>query len=236
MDEVNTLMLSQIKEIDQLDDNQILAELAGETVKDFIYEVVDKKGKRTVKLSWVGTRQAAMDRGNITLSDPMITDNNGYIRIVVRGTDLKRNVSLFGGCHQPKQIKVNDKNGEYHLEDDPYYFTKALSKAQRNVIQSVLPATFLARMVDKFLAASGKPPTKQLSKGRESKPRLADALPELKPEDVTTLYALEVTAFNRWHIQPKEVYQQLGYASKNECSEKPWDCFLKLQAIYENSR
>ncbi len=239
MDEVTSIMLNQIKEIDQRDEQQILAELAGETIDEYIYEIFDKKTKkRTVKLSWIGTREMGRAKGNIALSNPIINDNDGYIRIVVRGTDLKRNFSVFGGCHQPKQqkVKIYDESGTEigsQLQDDPHYFTKALSKAQRNVIQAVIPANFMARMVDRFLVMTGKEPLKQLPKPKNERPRLAKDLPDLKPEDISDLSTLERTAFNRWHIQPAEVYRALGYSKRIDCNEPAWECYLKLKAVYE---
>lgn len=238
MDEITNVMLAQIKDIEERDEGQILAELAGETIDEYIYEIKDKKGKRTVKLSWIGTREMARNRGNITLSDPIIQDSDGYLRVVVRANDLKRNFSVFGGCHQPKQMKVKifDDQGKelgHQMQDDPYYFSKALSKAQRNVMQSVIPASFMARMIDRFLVMEGKAPLKQLPKPKVEKPRVAQGLTAVTESDVPDLHSLELIAYNRWHIQPAELYRQLGYDSKLECNEPPWACFIKLQALYE---
>lgn len=241
MDEVTSLMLNQIKEIDERDEGQILAELAGETIDEYIYEVPAKRDrKRIVKLSWAGTREMARAKGNIALSDPIIEDNDGYVRIVVRATDLKRNVSIFGGCHQPKQqkVKVFDSNGVevgYQTQDDPHYFPKALSKAQRNVLQAIIPADFIARMIDRFLSMSGKQPLKQLPKARETKPRIATELPSIDPGELTTLPQLEMLAYTRWHIQPAEMYKQLGVTGKADCKQTAWECFCTLKEIYEES-
>ena len=237
MDEVTNLMINQIKEISERDEGQILAELAGETVDEYIYEIRDKKTKkRTVKLSWVGTREMGRAKGNIALSDPIIEDSDGYIRVVVRATDLKRNFSVFGGCHQPKKQKVKtySESGDYlgfQEEDDPHYFCKALSKAQRNVIQSVIPASFMARMIDRFLVLSGKEPLKQLPKPKDSKPRVNASVTE--PTELKSFFELEKFAFDRWHIQPDQLYKELGYNSKIDCAEPPFECYLKLKELME---
>ena len=239
MDEMTSLMISQIKEIDERDEQQILAELAGEAVEDFIYEIPQGKNrKRTVKLSWAGTREMGRARGNISLSDPIISETDGYVRIVIKATDLKRNFSVFGGCHQMKQQKVKTFDGSgksvgEQLQDDAFYFTKALSKAQRNVIQSLIPASFMARVVDKFLVASGKQPLKQLPKPQPSKPRIAKELPALEPGELQTLPELELLAYNRWHIQPAEMYKQLNVERRSDCKQTPWECFVVLKEIYE---
>lgn len=242
MDEITNIMLQQNREVDERDEAQILAELAGESLEEYIYEIpAEKNRKRAVKLSWAGTREMARARGNISLSDPLITDQDGYVRVVVRATDLRRNFSVFGGCHQPKQQKVKIYNEKHELigtqqQDDPYYFTKALSKAQRNVIQSVIPAGFMAKMVDRFLTLSGRPPLRQLApppKPKQNKPRLDGPLPEVNFDELTNLGQLEILAYNRWHIQPAEMYAQLSYKGKADCTESPWECFLKLKATYE---
>lgn len=243
MDEVTNIMLSQIKEVNERDEGQILAELAGETIEEYIYEIEvynsnTKRKERKVKLSWIGTREMARAKGNITLSDPIIEDQDGFLRVVIRATDLKRNVSLFGGCHQPKQqkIKVYDNNGKEvgsQLQDDPYYFTKGLSKAQRNVIQAIMPSTFMARMVDKFLVMAGREPLKQLPQPKAARSRVARELSEVDPAEITTLHQLETLAYNRWHIQPADMYNQLGCKGKADCTKPPFECYLELKAIYE---
>jgi len=39
MDDMTALMLQQIKEVEERDEQQVLAELAGEAVGEFVYEV-----------------------------------------------------------------------------------------------------------------------------------------------------------------------------------------------------
>lgn len=136
-----------------------------------------------------------------------------------------------------QKIKVFDEQEQpagYKEQEDPHYFTKGLSKAQRNALQYVIPADFVARMIDKFLALSGKQPLKQLPKPKEIKPRVSKDLPELSPEDITDFNSLERYAFNRYHLQPKQMYQQLGYDNRLGCQEPPWECFLKLKEIFES--
>jgi len=237
MDEITSIMLQQIKEVEERDEGQVLAELAGETLNEYIYETTDKRTKeRKVKLSWIGTREVARDKGNITLSDPIISDQDGFVRIVVRATDLKRNFTVFGGCHQPKQqrVKIFDEDGKEigaQLQDDPYYFTKGLSKAQRNAIQAIIPAGYIARKINTYLLAAGKKATVQLPQAKKERPKLNAAIPE--PAEFKSLFDLERYAFNRWHIQPATMYSQLGYTNKADCTQAPRECFLILKEIYE---
>jgi len=178
-------------------------------------------------------------KGNIALSDPIIEDADGYVRIVVRATDLRRNFSVFGGCHQPKQqkVKVFDGDGKeigHQEQDDPHYFTKALSKAQRNALQSVIPADFTARMIDRFLLKSGKPPLKQLTTPKTEKPPVPRINKEVaEPTEINTLLDLEKYAFNRWHLQPAQIYKELGFASRADVNDVPFELYLKLKASIE---
>jgi hypothetical protein len=266
MDEITAAMLQNIREIEQLDEGQILAELAGETVSDFIYEtetwdwVVLPDGKkkkqkiRKVKLSWVGTREAARAKGNIAASDPTITDVDDAVRIVIKFTDLSRNFSVFGGCHQPKKMKVNDwdqETGEIkgsHLEDDPYYFTKGLSKAQRNGLTACIPAEWTAKMIDRFLQASSK--AKKLPAGqkphyiqsaRGDGGQIPAAKSNIKPkaewdkitkDQVPDYNTLERLIWDLSKVQPTDMYKELGVSNSRFMTIPAWDAFLTLKDTY----
>jgi len=249
MDEIKQILLEQIKEIDSRDETQVLSEIAGEMVTEMIYEttVKDRKTGKMVKktkLSWVGTKEAARSRGNIVVDEyPQVTDAGNGLRVIVKVTDLSRNFSIFGGCHQPYQIKVydfengtNKKIGE-HLEDDPYTFQKGLSKAQRNALQTILPADYIAKCIGRFLN-----PRRQLPAGKAK-----ETLPQAKPPalqepnhswyivkqvDVPDFLALERIFWNRTKKQPKEMYQQLGATGKDDVGMTPWEAFLTLKKLF----
>lgn len=239
MDEISSLMLRRIQEVEARDESQILAELAGETVKEYVYEIFNKQGKRIgAKLSWIGTKELARQQGNIAVSEGSISDGDGYIRVVVKATDLARNFTVFGGCHQPykQKVKIEDESGKvkgYEEQDDPYYFTKALSKAQRNAIQAVMPTTILTKFVNRFLAMSGKEPVKAITQRTKPIPKLAKDMLEPTQEQIQTLHDLELAAWNRWKIQPARLYKELGYNTKADVTESPYECFLRLKAVLD---
>jgi len=260
MDEMTNAMLAQIQEVERKDERQVLAELAGETIEEYIYETEvwnpkTKRRDRKVRLSWVGVREVARSKGNIVLADPIISETDDHLRIVVKATDLTRNFTVFGGCHQPKKMKVNDvdkTSGEitgFHLEDDPYYFTKGLSKAQRNAMNPCIPADYAVKMIDRFLRAAGKPPLladprvkqqKPASKAPPEKPK-QPSKSETKPNeqwekiskaDVPDYSKLEIVIWNLCKLQPKEMYAQLGGSSRSDMVQSSWDAFLTLKALY----
>ncbi|MDD5701390.1 MAG: hypothetical protein PHU23_04990 [Dehalococcoidales bacterium] len=259
MDEMTNAMLAQIQEVEQKDERQVLAELAGETIAEYIYEthVWDPKQKtnvRKVKLSWVGVREVARSRGNIMLSDPVITELDDAVRIVVKATDLTRNFTVFGGCHQPKKMKVNDvdkKTGEItgsHLEDDPYYFTKGLSKAQRNAMNPCIPADYAVKMIDRFLRAAGKPPliaNTGKSPGSKTAPHGPDQTYKKEPpkslikpreewDKITKTQIIDYASLEKvfWDLtkkQPAALYAELGGGTRSDMTTPAWESFLILK-------
>lgn len=257
MDEMTAAMLAQIQEIEAKDESQILAELAGETVAQYIYVTENwewvpqpdggrKKEKvRKVKLSWVGTREVARNRGNIVLSDPVVTDLGDTIRIMVKSTDLVRNFSVFGGIHQARKMRVNDydqDSGElkgYHLEDDPYVFQKALSKAQRNALGACIPTDYATKMIDRFLRATGAtplmPPSRRAVKSGD-KPKASNLKPRAEWDKVTqdqmTDYGkLEKTIWDLSKLQPADLYKQLGVGGRSDMAISAWEAFTTLREL-----
>ena len=160
-DETTALVLARIQEIDRKDENQILAELAGELIEEYVYEFRDSRNRLQSGLSWVGTCELARLQGNIQIdSTPEISESDDDFRVVVRGTDLLRNVSILGGCHQPKKMRMK-QDSEYIFVDDPYAFQKAISKAQRNVIKALTPTTVVKAIMTQLLnQQKGKPASK----------------------------------------------------------------------------
>lgn len=255
-DGLSSIMLAQIQEVEQKDEQQVLAELAGETIRDYIYEtevrdwVTQPDGSRKrqkirkVKLLWAGTREVARARGNIVLSDPMITETDDGLRIIVKGTDILRNFSVFGGCHQPKKMKVNDYDettGEitgFHLEDDPFCFQKGLSKAQRNVLQSCIPADYAVKMIDRFLKATGRPALgagTRVQIGKTQPVKLVKPRAEwlkITEQMVPNYPALSRIIWDLAKLQPKEMYQELGGGTADDMAIPAWKSFLTLLDRY----
>ncbi|MBA7585858.1 hypothetical protein ES708_27848 [subsurface metagenome] len=243
--EIDSFMLKQIAEIEQRDESQVLAELAGELIEDMIYtvEVYDRKQKQKVhkaRLSWAGTKEVARSRGNIILAEPVVTDLDTTIRIMVKATDLTRNFTVFGGCQQPRKMKVNDVDkdtGEvtgHHLEDDAYCFQKGLSKCQRNALSLCIPADYAAKCITRFLKATGKG---QLLP-QETKKARAAAKSQIKPleewdqvtEDMVPDYpSLEPVIWNLCKMQPAELYRELGVSSRAAMTIPAWAAFLTIK-------
>ena len=269
MDEMTAAMLAQIQEVEQKDERQVLAELAGETIEEYIYEIEawdwvpqpDGKRKkqkvRKVKLSWVGTREVARSRGNIVLSDPIVNDTEAAVRVIVKATDLTRNFSVFGGCHQPKKMRVNDYDevsrevSGFHLEDDPFAFQKGLSKAQRNALNPCIPADYAVKMIDRFLRAGGKQPllsapgrkgqshktsqTQAPGQPPKSKIKPREEWDKITKDQVPDYLALERIFWELCKQQPVDMYKELGGGARNDMTTPAWDSFLILKERFAPS-
>lgn len=244
-DTMNSVMLKQIAEIEQKDEAQVLAELAGEVIGEMIYtvEVYDRRVKKKVqkaRLSWSGVKEVARSRGNIVLSEPVVTDLDTTIRIMVKATDLTRNFTVFGGCQQPRRMKINDieeGTGEitgHHYEDDPYCFQKGLSKCQRNALTLCIPADYATRCITRFLKASGTRALPQGAKAKAQAPIKSEIKPreewdKVTPDMVPDYPHLEPIIWNLCKVQPAEIYKELGASTRADMNIPAWEAFLAIK-------
>jgi len=244
-EDIDSIMLKQIAEIEQKDEAQVLAELSGELIEEMVYsvEVYDRRRKEKVqkaRLSWAGTKEVARSRGNIVLSEPVVTDLPDTIRIMVKATDLTRNFTVFGGCQQPRKQKINDVDkdtGEilgHHLEDDAYCFQKGLSKCQRNALTLCIPADYAAKCITRFLKATGK--LKQIPQGAKKAraPTASQVKPleeweKITPHMVPDYHHLEPIIWNLCKMQPADIYRELGGGSRIDMTIPAWDAFLTIK-------
>lgn len=228
-DTITAMILHRIQEIERRDDNQILASLAGEAIKEYAYRFNDSKGRLITGLSWTGIKEIAAQRGNIIVQDADISESDDYIRVVIKATDLNRNVSVFGGCHQPKKMRVNVGQGQYEFVPDEFYFQKALSKAQRNAIKSLLPTTLLTKMLQAYL---GKKPLPR-EKGK-AQPQATSPAHEVKDEELKTYNDVMRICFELYKLQPADVLRELGVGSQMDLTITPLEAFQTIRALYED--
>ncbi len=245
---IDSMMLKQIAEVEQKDESQVLAELAGELISEMIYtaETYDRKARRKVskaRLSWAGVKEVARSRGNIVLAEPVVTDLDKTIRIMVKATDLTRNFTVFGGCQQPRKMKVNDvdpKTGEitgHHFEDDAYCFQKGLSKCQRNALTLCIPADYSAKCITRFLKASGSRALPQADKTKRQAPFKSEIKPREEWDKITedmvpSFPHLEPVIWNLCKMQPADIYRELGVRTREDVNISAWEVFLTIKAQY----
>ena len=249
-EETTNIMLRQIREVDRMDEEQILASLHGdpEIVPDFVYSFRDRSGKTQKGLSYAGTREVMFMRGNIRVAEPVVTEHpdysapdGGYLRALAQATDLERNVSIWGGVHQPYNQWVwlekeevaeregRPRKGEY--QPDPHVFEKAIGKAQRNAIKNVLPASVIkaiiqewdrvakggkARVADRGALGQAAPGPKIVDPktGEVVEPVSVVKPPPKEARDLATITSISTwqkACFDDFGLQPNEAAQKAGY-------------------------
>lgn len=132
--------------MNQRDDSQVLLEIQGGFMEEFVYSFPTKEGKVT-GLSWVGTKEVARQMGNISVEDCDIMETPETFRVKCRAKDISRNVTMFGVAEQSKRLKM--KNGED--QPDMHALSKAVSRAQRNAIRGLIPEIFIKKMIEQYL-------------------------------------------------------------------------------------
>jgi len=131
------------------DEAQILAELQGKYLDEFVYSF--KVGNRkVVGLSWAGVKEIAYRMGGIRVEDVQIQDKGDFWMVTAKAVDAQRNASRFGVSTQAKVLKT--RQGP---QEDQFALQKAVSKAQRNAIRALIPEGFIKLNIDRFLSGGG---------------------------------------------------------------------------------
>lgn len=143
--------------INARDEAQILAELAGVPVLDFVY--INKRGQ--AELTYAGTKWAVRElaqRGEAirVTHDPKVERcpiDPEYLCVTIRGARFK--VDREAKCETMLDTSVgaarnwkNQKLTDGKVIPDENFFKKAVGIATRNAMQSLLPQDFLKEMVD----------------------------------------------------------------------------------------
>jgi hypothetical protein len=162
------------------DEDQILAEMKGEFLSQFVYSF--RQGNRDItNLSYVGIKEAIRRRGHYQIIEQIISEANGKIRALIKVHDLVNDIDVLGASEAEA--------------DKPFAYVLAINKAERNAFAKVIPAKLIAEMIAEKL---GKTP-----KEAERSPKTPkDVTPEKESEQVPVSYQL-----NSW-IKP-EVYANL---------------------------
>lgn len=165
--------------MERRDEEQILAELKGAYLQEFVYDFT--VGSRKVTgLSWAGVKEIAYRMGGVRVDDLDIQDKGEYWIVTAKAVDVTRNASRFGVSTQSKVMKL--RSGE-SVPDD-FAVQKAVSKAQRNAIRALIPEVFVKTCLAQFLAEKGQvPPIIKESSATELPPRKVDTASSVKPPE-----------------------------------------------------
>lgn len=132
--------------MNQRDDSQVLLEIQGGFMEEFVYSFPTKEG-RVTGLSWAGTKEVARQMGNISVEECDILETPETFRVKCKARDIMRNVTMFGVAEQSKKMRL--KSGDEQL--DLHSLSKAVSRAQRNAIRGLIPELFIKKMIEQYL-------------------------------------------------------------------------------------
>ena len=132
--------------MNQRDDSQVLLEIQGSFMEEFVYSFKTKEGQVT-GLSWVGTKEVARQMGNISVEDCEILEKSETYLVKCKAKDIARNVTMFGVAEQSKKMRF--KSGEEQV--DLHALSKCVSRAQRNAIRGLIPEIFIKKMIEQYL-------------------------------------------------------------------------------------
>jgi len=154
---VKRRVLTPYEVMDRYDEVQIINDIDGripEAAEKMVYSFIDKKtGKEIVGLSWAGSKEAEREFNKRKLTQISVTDKalisqgNGFVDILVYAYDAKRKIGKWGASRGHDQGRRKDGS----LYEDRFPSAKAMSKAQRNAINNLLPAEKVARMIKAWI-------------------------------------------------------------------------------------
>lgn len=155
---------------DAQDDAQIMAEIQGrnlDILSQMVYSYTDRRGNTITGLSLTGVRETVREmnrrglaRIRVTATPPQITETDEYVDVIVYAEDDLNGGGAWGAKRQPK------KAGNYA---NPFAMEQALSKAQRNAMLALIPATYVVEVIKEY-SQDGK--THAISEQAE-RPRLS---------------------------------------------------------------
>lgn len=128
------------------DDNQVLLEIQGAFLEEFVYHFKTKEGEVT-GLSWAGVKEVARRQGNVSVDEINITETPDTYRVLAKATDVSRRVSMYGVAEQSRKMRL--KNGESY--DDIHSLSKCVSRAQRNAIRALIPELTIKGLIEEYL-------------------------------------------------------------------------------------
>ncbi len=152
--------------VDQVDDQAIVELMTGQTIQDYVYSF--KQGGRVVEgLTLAGINEAANRRGGIQVEEMEYEERDNSWLATVKAVDTITGSSRWGAYEQPKM------NGS---RPDPFAFTKAVHKAQRNAIKQLLPVPVIREVLNFYLhRKAGGGNAQQLPQPQQSNDNITNA-------------------------------------------------------------
>jgi hypothetical protein len=153
------LPIEVFREMERRDENQILAELRGELLEEFVYSIsID--GRQVTNMTYAGIKEASRRRGDMEILEVRTEADDKEFRALVRVRDHQNKIDVVGAssCERNK----------------PFAYVLAVNKAERNAFAKLIPAKWLALLIQEYLGRQKEgtkhptevPPTKSPSPAR----------------------------------------------------------------------
>jgi len=139
--------------MDKADEEQVLAEMRGEIIKEYVYSYI--QGKKIVEgLSLAGINAVAIHMAEsgrpLRVIDQWITEDDKYIKAIVKVgrfsvTDEGTEVMLDSTLGAKRQARNYPKGAE-----NPFAYELAITKAERNARKKLMPEKIIIEMMKEY--------------------------------------------------------------------------------------
>lgn len=202
----------EVEVIDTVDDQSIVEMMTGQAIQDYVYSF--KQGGRVVEgLTLAGINEAANRRGGIQVEKVEYKETEHSWLATAEARDTITGNSRYGAYEQPKM------NGG---RKDPFAFTKAIHKAQRNAIKQLLPVPVIREVLNFYLQREvNNENTEQHPQAEQNEGNITNAQKAAFAIANKLSEPLEKRGISRhdfWH----SVKHKFEVESRNEMSEMQW--------------
>lgn len=213
-DEKNNEMVpvtAEYEVVDQVDDQAIIELMTGQTIQDYVYSF--KQGGRTVEgLTLAGINEAANRRGGIQIEEVKYEEREHSWIATAKAVDTITGSSRYGAYEQLKMTGGRP---------DPFAFTKAIHKAQRNAIKQLIPVPVIREVLNFYLkrkAGSNAPQQQQLPRGSGNIVNAQKAAFAIANKLETPLEEKGVSKAALWDY----IKRRYAVESRNDMTEMQW--------------
>ena len=198
--------------VDQVDDQAIVELMTGQTIQDYVYSF--KQGGRTVEgLTLAGINEAANRRGGIQVEEVKYEELDNSWIATAKAVDTITGSSRYGAYEQPKMTGNRP---------DPFAFTKAIHKAQRNAIKQLIPVPVIREVLNFYLhrkaGGGNSAPQQQIPQSGGNIAQAQKATFAIAANLSDSLEAKGITKADLWNYMKRKC----GVESRNDISEMQW--------------
>lgn len=198
--------------VDQVDDQAIVELMTGQAIQDYVYSF--NSGGRVVEgLTLAGINEAANRRGGIQVEEMNYEELEHSWIATVKAVDTITGSSRWGAYEQPKM------NGG---RVDPFAFTKAVHKAQRNAVKQLLPVPVIREVLNFYLQRKvqgrnaqqqlkSQPSADNITNAQKAAFAIAEKLSDQLDKNA-------ITKADFWNY----VKRRYSVESRNDMSEQQW--------------